>query len=271
MKTDLARSTAGTTFRALLQEELARRCSKNAQYSLRAFAAQLDLDHSTLSQILRGKRALTPRTIEKIGAKVGLSADAVAAHAEREVRMPAADRRVLQEVQELTRDTLRLIADGHHYAILELTRLEVFKPDTRWIARVLGLTPDEVNLAVTRLVHLGLLEMVDSRRWLDTSGYTMASFEDFSRVAIERLSERVKGLTVRSAAGRPSEHSSTTIAVDTSRVPEAIRRLARFRDELTTLLESDPKRDDVYQLEIHFFPMTTRDPKKEDNPPWDDR
>ena len=42
-----------TSFRLFLQQELARRCSRNSQYSLRSFALQLDKDHSTLSQLLR--------------------------------------------------------------------------------------------------------------------------------------------------------------------------------------------------------------------------
>jgi hypothetical protein len=50
----------------------------------------------------------------------------------------------------------------YHFAILELTRLQDFQPDSRWIARVLGLNPDEVNIALARLMRLGLLEMVST-------------------------------------------------------------------------------------------------------------
>ncbi|HLN29547.1 MAG TPA: hypothetical protein VK395_17495 [Gemmataceae bacterium] len=53
-------STASSTFRLYLQAELGRRCAGNAQYSLRAFAKFLAIDHATLSQLLRGKRRCTP-------------------------------------------------------------------------------------------------------------------------------------------------------------------------------------------------------------------
>src|SRR4051812_16903310 len=75
MKRTVAKSlpTAGVGFRELLQAELARRCAKNPRYSLRSFADQLRIDHATLSQLLRGRRAMTARTIELLGSRLKLS------------------------------------------------------------------------------------------------------------------------------------------------------------------------------------------------------
>ena len=66
------------SFRTFLQAELARRCARSNQYSLRAFARFLELDHSTLSQLLRGKRRLTDRTIRRCGVRLGLDEDSIA-------------------------------------------------------------------------------------------------------------------------------------------------------------------------------------------------
>src|SRR5215831_1953478 len=71
-------------FRLFLQSELARRCSSNPQYSLRSFALQLGINHSTLSQLLRGKRALTPRMIKTLGARLGLRPEEIEAFVARE-------------------------------------------------------------------------------------------------------------------------------------------------------------------------------------------
>jgi predicted enzyme related to lactoylglutathione lyase len=54
MKTTAIGETTDGGFRELLQRELAKRCAENPQFSLRAFAKALRIDHSTLSQILRG-------------------------------------------------------------------------------------------------------------------------------------------------------------------------------------------------------------------------
>lgn len=45
----------------------------NARYSLRAFAADVCVDHSTLSQFLRDRRPLTERTIRLFGKRLKLS------------------------------------------------------------------------------------------------------------------------------------------------------------------------------------------------------
>ncbi len=66
------------------------------------------------------------------------------------------------------------------------------------------------------------------------------------------------------------DHSSTTVAVKSSRVPEAIERLGQLRAALVELLESDDERDDVYQLEISFFPVT-RLKREKGEEEWADR
>jgi uncharacterized protein (TIGR02147 family) len=164
-------------------------------------------------------------------------------------------------------DTASVIADWYHYAILELTRLHDFKPDSRWIAQVLCITPDEVNIAISRLARLGLLQMVDHDRWIDRSGDTTSSLGGFSRSAVERLSEQVRRFMFRALGSAPAgrcEHSSTTLAVATARMPQVMERIARFRRELCSLLEQDTLRDDVYQFEINFFPVTSKNGETED-------
>jgi len=176
VKTNLAsappRPTEATSFRLRLQAELARRCAGNPRYSLRAFARRLGVDHSTLSQLLRGRRALT-RTV------------------------------------------------------------------------------DEVNLALQRLVRLGLLEM-RGERWVDRSGDTRASLLEFGERAVQRLFAQVSALVEAALREVPSglrERSTTTLAVPSARVPEALERIARFRRELGAFLEEEGgERDDVYQI-----------------------
>ena len=39
---------------------------------------------------------------------------------------------ILRELEKTAHDTASLIADWHHYAILELVHLRDFRPDSRW-------------------------------------------------------------------------------------------------------------------------------------------
>jgi uncharacterized protein (TIGR02147 family) len=263
------RSPSPASFRQVLQAELARRCSNNPQYSLRAFAKYLGLDHSTLSQLLRGKRRLTARAIRKFATRLGLTADETANHVAREDQVPAdsSDEEVERQVRQLAFDTASLIADWHHYAILELVHVKDFRPDSRWVARVLDIPVDEVNVALQRLLRLGLLEMAAPDRWVDRLGDATASVQGFAHAAVERFSEQVRKLTLRAVRSLPRgsyEYSSTTLAVNTARIPMAIERIARLRDELMALLSQGTDRDDVYQLEISLVPVTRIQAKEND-------
>src|SRR5688572_16822884 len=51
------------SFRLWLQRQFTERCKRNSRYSLRAFAKLLLVDHSSLSQILSGKRPISKNTM----------------------------------------------------------------------------------------------------------------------------------------------------------------------------------------------------------------
>ncbi len=124
------------TFRAVLQSELDRRRAANVRYSLRAFARFLAVDHSTLSQILRGKRRVTARKVRALGRRLRLAA-------------PAID---------------EYCAVEHESAILAAVRRPGFRADSRWLATMAGIPLDDVNVTLQRLLRKRQLTM-GRRRW----------------------------------------------------------------------------------------------------------
>jgi DNA-binding IclR family transcriptional regulator len=128
-------------FRDLLAAHFAARMARNPRYSLRAFACTLRVDHSTLSQWLRGRRPVTPRTMERTGWRLGMTPRDLRGHFER--------------------GTL----DRHSRRVLALVEQHQFKADVRWIAARLGLSTDEVNVTLQRLLRRGLLQMDTPGRW----------------------------------------------------------------------------------------------------------
>lgn len=119
------------SFRTFLQHELDRRQTRNPRYSLRAFARSLGFDHASLSQILRGRRRLTPRLIRRLGARLQVPRLAVELHC----------------------------ADENERALAAVVAHPSFRPDSRWLAKLLGIPIDEVNVALQRLVRTGALVM----------------------------------------------------------------------------------------------------------------
>lgn len=246
--------TPHTSFRLFLQSELAQRCARNPNYSLRAFAMHLDVDHSTLSQWLRGRRTITARSIESIGATLGLSPERIQHYVSRTSR----DEDAAPGAWYLTPETMSLVADWYHFAILELTQLESFRPDSRWIARVLGIGVDEVNVALQRLIRLDLLDMETMTRWVDKSGEARISIESLGAELLEKQQHQNRQLSTSAITELPlsvREHTSITIAVNSSTLPRAFELIARFRQQLVELLQEGPA-DDVYQIECAMFPVT---------------
>lgn len=244
-------------FRHFLQSELARRCTRNPQYSLRAFAKYLQIEPATLSQLLRGTRKTTPASIRKLGMRLGLDEASIGSWISRETAR-VEDSSRLQRLEELTRETSAVVSEWHHYAILELTRLQDFVPDVRWISRVLGVSQDQVAVALQRLLRLGLLEMTSREQWQDRSGDTTATLLDFADTAVRMLYQQSRALLLAALQAAPAgcEYSSTTVAVDRHRLPEAIGLLRKMQRDTVRMMQNRGKPNDVYQLEISLFPLT---------------
>jgi uncharacterized protein (TIGR02147 family) len=165
-----------------------------------------------------------------------------------------------EDVRELAKSASDALGTWHDFAILELLRLDSFVPDARFIARVLDCELDDVQLALHRLTHLGFLEMTSRDHWVDRTGHTILSADDFAEATAKRLADELSSLSLRAMTEAPPDrraHHVTTIAVHRDAVPRALARLDAFRRELVELLEDDQTRDEVYQLAITFFPLTT--------------
>ncbi len=164
-------------------------------------------------------------------------------------------------MHRLGRDISVLLSDWRHFAILELTRVDSFQTDSRWIARVLGSTVDEVNVALQRLLRFGLLEMTGTGRWTARAPSTPISFSDF----VDAITSHIASQSGPNEPDgewdlRPRDRSETTLAVDSRNVNAAIELIERCRTEVTKLLTGGERKDDVYRLEMSLKPVTTKKP-----------
>lgn len=253
-------------FRSFLRERFRAAARRNPRFSLRSFARQLGVDHSTLSQILRNRRVLSPRTIEAIGRRIGLT-DEVIQHYKEGIARTSHQRRTgakglpdanVQRFQ-VDFDTFQLLSGWQHQAILELTHTRDFRADSRWIAQRLKLPIADINIALQRLLRLGLLEMKSESEWLDKSGDAEFHTKDLTVTAANRIDQEVHRLAFEAAGEVRAEsriQAGMIIAVNSKKIP-ALRKLAEeFIDEARALLSVDDRTDDVYQVEVSMFPLT---------------
>ena len=251
-------ATDSVDFRLFLHGILAQRCRTNPRYTLRSFARRLEIDHSSLSQILRGKRALTIKTISKLGQRLNLTPaqmEKYTAHARSggEVQGPEV------RCRELSLDAFQVIADWYHYAIFELVTVRDFRPDHRWIARHLGLTVSETNVAIERLKRLGLITVASDGAWRQGVSFVTTTGNHFTAVAFRRLQHHVLQMAQNALEEIPfdvRDQSSMTMAINSGRIPEAKERIRRFRRDLHDFLQADEERDAVFQLGISLYPLT---------------
>jgi transcriptional regulator with XRE-family HTH domain len=179
-------TAAAPDFRARLREELARRRRVNRRYSVRAFAEFLDIDHSTLSQVLRGVRAVPQRCLRKWARRIGLGKEEIELYvaAERGDDFETLARRVRH--MQWMMEAAALMTNPAHWQLLQLLREPDWQPDMRWAALRLGLDVDQLNEALSRLLRLGLLKIAGGE-WRDRSGLATPDAARVVDLALARL------------------------------------------------------------------------------------
>ncbi len=252
--------TENEPFRSYLQAELVRRCGANPGYSLRAFARTLAAEPSYLSKLLNGKRAFTPKAIARFGARLNLTAQELGSfEAAAAGRKPARSRRANASFVALDPDRFRLIAEWHHYAILELLRLPGFRLTPRAVSRMLGISIIEAKDGITRLDRLGMIPKASKGQAAPPpANHTTLGTAD-TAAAFRRLQRQILESALKALEEIPVEErdqSSLTIAVDRRKLPEVRRRIRDFRRSLDAFLQASGRPDSVYQLSISLYPVT---------------
>ena len=202
---------SGFEFRDRLTQELGKRRQVNPRYSLRAFATFLGADHSTVSQVLRGQRRVPVALLRQWGKRLGLMAEEVAAYvAVEHVPDPTITKRQ-EELRHWTAEALAIMKDQTPWQIVRISRMPGFRPDCRWIAKQLGVSMDEVNMALSRLLRLRLLKIERPRQWKVSVGRNSVSEAEFHKCALIRVRELAADYGVK--LGRTSRKSATGGAI----------------------------------------------------------
>lgn len=264
---------AVSDYKAILKDELATRCRQNPRYSLRAFARDLKLAPSRLSEILNGKQGLSRPAAERVAAAMGYGpaeterfCDLVASvHARSRRDRETAKVRLKKhatpsKVNQLHLDAFKAISDWYHFAILELTNVDGFKSDPRWIAKYLGISEFEVQVAVDRLLRLGLIEM-DRGHIRPTNDHDNVPDDipaDSKRNFHSQILRRaIEAYVIQSPDER--EFGAEVITIDKRQLAEAKKALRDFQHRFCRKMEGDAvKKDGLYCLSLQFFDLGHR-------------
>ncbi|MFY7993382.1 MAG: TIGR02147 family protein [Bacteriovoracaceae bacterium] len=242
-------------FKKALNEEFAKRAKKNPQYSIRSFAQHLQVESSSLSQIMSGKRKLTDKMCERLGSRLGFGP--IKMRTLTRSFSPARDS--FENFAKLQEDTFKVISDWHYYSILELTYCDEFKGNARWISRVLGLSFATTIDAVERLKRLQYLEITPEGKWVDKLGDTNNLGNEFKTPAFTEHQRQILTKAVEALDKIPYSdrvQSSMTVAASKEKVVEAKQMILNFIEELNDFLRSGNARDEVYNISVSLFPTS---------------
>lgn len=175
------------SFRERLGREFESRRKKNPRYSVRALALFLATDHSTLAQILRGTRRVPISRLRAWARKLGIGAEETAVYIAAEHAPDARTAQRQHQLRHWSAEAGAVTSEAAHWRILRLCRTSEFRPDCRWIAGQIDASVDDVNLALSRLLRLGLLQMNGEGNWKDTTGLPRLTAGEFRKVALARV------------------------------------------------------------------------------------
>lgn len=244
--------------RTAIQRTFIDRCRKNSSYSLRAYAKYLDVDQSHLSKILRGQRSFSKDFAKSIAPKLGITTTEVK-------KIFSEGTKARPGFLALTDDELELIGEWHHFAILELVKLEGFEFTEKNVAYRLMIHIEEVRSSIARLQRLGFLQvnkgsvklLAPNTTWTNTKE-TSAARKKYQRALIEKSLDAIDHIPFERR-----ENGSLTVAINPERMPEFKKKLEEIRQELSEFFQADGEKNlsEVYQYTFAFFPLTKENEK----------
>lgn len=250
----------------MIKRDLSERQRSNSQYSLRAYARDIGIHASTLSQILNGNRPLPFKDSATVVRNLKLD------QRERTLFMESLMRKKTSldaiKIDDLDRRFMldesyyKIIAEWEHFAVLDLFELDNFTPTVESIALKLDLTLTRTQVVLSNLFLAELLkeengELIKVHDDIRTTEDIFnAALRDSHIEAMQMGVEKIKEIEVELR-----DFSSTTVGVDLDKLPEAKTIIREFRQKMTALLR-DGRKTDVYQLAIQFYPLTKPEFKK---------
>lgn len=269
-----------TDYRKYLADFYTAKKSVNSGYSHRVFANQAGLSSpSHLLMIIKGERNLSIKTIEKFSEGMRLTlkekkyfelmvlfnqTDDLQVKAKYFAQIMAL-KMSTKQLHNLEKEKFDFLSKWYVVAIYVLVDLKNFNPDTQWIAKRLGgkITTSQAKEALDNLEKLGMITADAQRGFKQTSGAITVA-DDTRSIAVFNYHQsmiRLASEALRTSAPDLREMNGATITIPKEKLTEIKEKIRAFRKEINQLASSYENPDEVYQLNIQLFPLTTMEQK----------
>ncbi len=248
-----ATEISGDPFIAYVRNKFNSMKEKNPRFSLRALAAKLELDPSSLSKVFTGKKSLSHETRVACLKKLGATKKEIDAILSEGLNEPLSHTIIPEDIFEV-------LGNWRYFAVLEYLRIvndekEIFPH----LKKKLDLARSEAQVILDTLTRIGFIALTDgtydilkpNNSWSVAGGDTSLLRRNMQKDILERSIEALEAIPMNER-----EHGSLLVAIDKKRLPEFKERLRRIRLELSDYLQSSPECDEVYQFQMSFYPVT---------------
>ena len=257
-------------YRDFLKSILAERISSNPNYSLRAFARDIEVPAPHLCSVLKGKKNLSTKSAVKVAAKLKLSQK----NTEYFVRLLSytlektieGKEYILCELKklktnfnlvDLSLENFKAISEWYHIPIIEMISLSHISITPKNIGKRLGINPLLAADALKRLEKIGLI-----KKYGETYKKTHphAQFKSQNKnLALQKYHKSMLEKAIASLKTQNNEEKyvgSRTFAISQKRLPEAFEITRRYLNEMSEFFDGKEEKNHVYHLNVQLFNLT---------------
>lgn len=258
------------SYRDLLKDFYAAKKEINPSYSYRFFSKRAGLNSDNyLKLVMDGQRNITQKNVLKFAKGLELN--------EWETRYfenlvfynqakDESDRSFYFKNMEIARsqttrgllnkDQYEVLSNWHPLAIKEMLLLQNFDPTPKNIAGKLDykITPVQAKEAIELLQRLGLIKIENGE--IKVTNQSLQTPDVDTSTAISTFHKSTLNLALEAIDHQAVDQrclSSLTVAVQKKDLPEAFKKIHKFRNEMDAYFVKGKNYDSIYQLAIQLF------------------
>jgi uncharacterized protein (TIGR02147 family) len=150
--------------------------------------------------------------------------------------------------------------DWYHFGLIELLKITGVKSaDSAWMAKRLGIQPQEAKMALERLCRLELVTntkqgwKVNQDTVFTTDGVPSEALRKFHKQVLEKASAAITLQTIEERY-----LSSSMMPINTQDLPKAYAIIQEFREKFSAIMSKEQDGNNVYALSVQFFNLTNQ-------------
>ena len=167
-----------------------------------------------------------------------------------------------ESVYRLSQVEIKIFRNWHMLALIEMARLKDFEPNLKWLAERFGnrVSPDQVYDALKILKNFGLLKEESDGKLAATNKLIYGDSEVPSEVIqLYHRSAIPVGLEVLAKVPpQLREFAGAAVAIRKEDVQKLKNDIREFHQKILEYASGITNADEVYQLNMQFFPLTNQ-------------